>query len=289
MTEAGEYLNSTSPLNHSSDAVVMSDDEEPRRHRRHLTPQDPNDPLQSYEKKRHPWGENAASSSSSITPAPAQYTRLGNPVQDQTSINNDKSSKGPPPSSPQPPLSTSSSTSPPKSGDDDSPFECNVCLDMPKDPIVTYCGHIFCWSCLAMWMASSNGMLWMSRNRPIILLILLIANAQYCPVCKSGIDKSRCIPVYARGNENQNDPRNSIPPRPGPQRTDPPPRRQTGGFQFQAGFGIFPGAFFTFNNAGLGNRGGNGTPLTRDQEVQAFVARMFLMIGGLVLLAIIFY
>jgi hypothetical protein len=27
-------------------------------------------------------------------------------------------------------------------------FECNICLEMAKEPIVTLCGHLFCWPCL---------------------------------------------------------------------------------------------------------------------------------------------
>jgi hypothetical protein len=27
-------------------------------------------------------------------------------------------------------------------------FECNVCLELAKDPVVTLCGHLYCWPCL---------------------------------------------------------------------------------------------------------------------------------------------
>ncbi|CAI9761380.1 unnamed protein product [Fraxinus pennsylvanica] len=27
-------------------------------------------------------------------------------------------------------------------------FECNICFDLVQDPIVTRCGHLFCWTCL---------------------------------------------------------------------------------------------------------------------------------------------
>jgi len=31
---------------------------------------------------------------------------------------------------------------------DDQMFECNICLDVAKDAVVSHCGHLFCWPCL---------------------------------------------------------------------------------------------------------------------------------------------
>lgn len=27
-------------------------------------------------------------------------------------------------------------------------FECSICLEMAKEPVLTQCGHLFCWSCI---------------------------------------------------------------------------------------------------------------------------------------------
>lgn len=27
-------------------------------------------------------------------------------------------------------------------------YECTICLENAKEPVVTKCGHIFCWPCL---------------------------------------------------------------------------------------------------------------------------------------------
>lgn len=27
-------------------------------------------------------------------------------------------------------------------------FDCNICFETPTDPVVTRCGHLYCWKCL---------------------------------------------------------------------------------------------------------------------------------------------
>ena len=27
-------------------------------------------------------------------------------------------------------------------------YECNICYEMAREPVVTYCGHLYCWPCL---------------------------------------------------------------------------------------------------------------------------------------------
>ena len=65
-------------------------------------------------------------------------------------------------------------------------FECNICLDQASEPVVTPCGHLYCWKCIYEWM-----------QQPRDTLV--------CPVCKSGISKDKCIPIFTR--ENTDDPR----------------------------------------------------------------------------------
>lgn len=48
-------------------------------------------------------------------------------------------------------LAVSSSPAPSeRGGDDDGPgdFDCNVCYDTAREPVVTMCGHLYCWPCL---------------------------------------------------------------------------------------------------------------------------------------------
>jgi len=49
----------------------------------------------------------------------------------------------------------------------------------------------FSWPCLHQWLETRP-------NRPV------------CPVCKAGISKEKVIPLYGRGNANQEDPRCAI-------------------------------------------------------------------------------
>ena len=59
-------------------------------------------------------------------------------------------------------------------------FECNICLDVAREAVISMCGHLFCWPCLHTWL----------ETRP---------NRQICPVCKAGIGKDKVVPLYGRG------------------------------------------------------------------------------------------
>jgi len=113
-------------------------------------------------------------------------------------------------------------------------FECNICLDTASDPVVTMCGHFYCWPCIAMWLERSD----------------------QCPVCKSVISKEKIIPVYARGAERKDPREKDIPHRPAGHREEPSPqsrrqRRSPWNFESSFNFGLFPGFSFTFSNGGL--------------------------------------
>ena len=79
-------------------------------------------------------------------------------------------------------------------------FECNICLDVATDAVISMCGHLFCWPCLATWLETR-------------------LQRQICPVCKAGIGQDKVIPVYDMvygcSNTERKDPRDKpLPPRP---------------------------------------------------------------------------
>lgn len=110
-------------------------------------------------------------------------------------------------------------------------YECRICLENAIEPVVTQCGHLYCWTCIDKWMSQNNSSL-------------------LCPVCKSGITRNKLIPIYL--NENTKDPRKSENPRPKASRSAPEPNQEfsqpSPNFNFSFGFGLFPGLFgLSFN------------------------------------------
>lgn len=59
-------------------------------------------------------------------------------------------------------------------------FECNICFELAQDPIVTLCGHLYCWPCLYRWLHFHTF-------------------SHACPVCKAIIEEEKLVPIYGRG------------------------------------------------------------------------------------------
>ncbi|KAK7244313.1 hypothetical protein RIF29_39133 [Crotalaria pallida] len=87
------------------------------------------------------------------------------------------------------------------SGSDDSCFNCNICLESVEDPVITLCGHLYCWPCIYKWLRIEN-------------------EHQTCPICKSKISLSSLVPLYGCGTSNSDSGTRTqhmgleIPPRP---------------------------------------------------------------------------
>lgn len=139
------------------------------------------------------------------------------------------------------------STAAPSSGsssnggmNDAGDFECNICFELAQDPIVTLCGHLFCWPCLYRWLHHHS-------------------QSQECPVCKALIQEEKLVPLYGRG-KSTSDPRSrpvagdDIPSRPSGQRPETAPPPPGPEHNYFSGFGSgFLGGFMPMATARVGN------------------------------------
>jgi len=172
----------------------------------------------------------------------------------------------------------------------ESAFLCSICLDHVKNPVLTQCGHLYCWTCLYRWL-----------------------NTQHttCPVCKAGVSKENVIPIFIRGceqdprskpsNFSTEHPQEQVPNR--PQGRRPEPTQQTGNNIFpmdantnaQFGSVAFTGTFGFFPSL-FGLQFQNYVPplptnrvLTPEEEHEKFLAKVLFTIGGVVLACLVFF
>ena len=155
-------------------------------------------------------------------------------------------------------------------------FECTICLDTAKEPVLTKCGHMFCWPCIYNWLDSKQG-----RAK--------------CPNCKNEITKDDLIPVYANGENKENTNRfKNIPKRPKAERNPNSDREDNSSqnfFNFSFGSfglgGFFPFMRMNFNNQYENQNNNNNYNNQRQSEFlqgvpentkQAIINLMFLMI-----------
>jgi hypothetical protein len=78
---------------------------------------------------------------------------------------------------------------------DDAVFLCHICLGpvRDRDPVVTQCGHLYCWPCLYEWLSTDN---------------------LTCPVCRASVSQDNVIPIFVKGNTGSETTRENIPSRP---------------------------------------------------------------------------
>jgi hypothetical protein len=82
----------------------------------------------------------------------------------------------------------------------DCRFECRICFESVKEPVVTRCGHLFCWRCLYTWL--EPGLSMEEYNflgyRPVWRNIRIDRTRRVCPVCKKKCDVREVIPIYVK-------------------------------------------------------------------------------------------
>ncbi len=205
------------------------------------------------------------------------------------------------------------------SSDQGGSFDCNICLELAQEPVVTLCGHLFCWPCLYRWLQMHSV-------------------CQECPVCKASVEEEKVIPLYGRGKIGSVDPRTktvpgvNIPHRPAGQRPEtarhtheqqhrhhgfnfmagsgsPTATARFGSITLSAGFGLFP-SLFGFQLQGFpdaasmggghgihvatagGMAGGHSHPaqaMMPDQQQEALLSRLLLLLGCFVLICLLLF
>mmetsp|Transcript_28927 Transcript_28927/g.42893 ORF Transcript_28927/g.42893 Transcript_28927/m.42893 type:complete len:418 (-) Transcript_28927:401-1654(-) len=94
-----------------------------------------------------------------------------------------------------------------QSSSNDSRFDCNICLEAVVEPVVTLCGHLYCWPCLYRWLEPGFS----ADEKEYILLNCGIAQGRErwqtsrgnpsrrcCPVCKKECRVCDLVPIYVR-------------------------------------------------------------------------------------------
>jgi E3 ubiquitin-protein ligase RNF5 len=152
-------------------------------------------------------------------------------------------------------------------------FECNVCLEDVREPIVTQCGHLYCWPCLYRWLNTGHST---------------------CPMCKAGISEENVIPLFIRGSSE--DPRGKVdvPNRPSAHRPVPGPpggAAATGGTPNVQGstFGFFPSLFgLQFQNF-LEPDTATGAGAADEQATHSFLSKTLWAIGSVTVFCLVIF
>ncbi len=99
---------------------------------------------------------------------------------------------------------------------DASDYECSICLDIAKEPVVSKCGHLFCWPCIYSWNL----------------------HKKTCPNCNNLLENEKdFIPIYNKNQNSNNTNRFKIPERPkGERNINDSSSSSSSDFSFGSGF-----------------------------------------------------
>lgn len=79
-----------------------------------------------------------------------------------------------------------------KDGHGSEKYMCSICYLSPEGPVVTPCGHLFCWGCIYVWSQSTGG-------------------CRFCPTCRTRMGIEEVISVLAVDSKREG---RGLPPRP---------------------------------------------------------------------------
>ena len=132
--------------------------------------------------------------------------------------------------------------------------ECPICLKNARLPVVTKCGHIFCWECIRIWIKQKDRL--------------------DCPICKKKIELEEVIKLYSGDNQVKS---GEVDDRPQPKRMKPE--------------AIQPNLYNrVLNNLGLNDYSNNTNLIPPNQkEVQRNILSIIVLISAIALLFYILY
>ncbi|CAD8213087.1 unnamed protein product [Paramecium octaurelia] len=112
-------------------------------------------------------------------------------------------------------------------------FQCKICLDLATEPVITPCGHLYCWQCIYTWAQKKNPLL--------------------CPYCSNVFELDKVTTIFT--GDSQESKKSEIPKRPtNPRQEQTNQQQQFGNFQFGFGFGM-PFMMMSNFNFGQGQQG----------------------------------
>jgi E3 ubiquitin-protein ligase RNF5 len=172
-------------------------------------------------------------------------------------------------------------------------FDCNICLETASDPVVTLCGHLYCWGCIYKWLELREG--------------------PQCPICKAEIARERMVPIYGRGRPHV-DPRcradfpkiEEIPDRPAAASRAPAAAPASEGAgrttaavassalssaaaTAESGFDVMASLFGLRIVSPASHPTQARGALSREEEQQAFLSRLLLLLGSFVILCLLLF
>ena len=142
-------------------------------------------------------------------------------------------------------------------------YDCKICLDESNEPIVTLCGHIYCWDCIYKWSST--------KQKEIIP----------CPFCQNSVNIKKVIPIYTSKDNHKKNKTDKIPKRPKPEENRY--RENLRRNNFNMNFNFFGFRFFqNFGNRRNGENNGNrrnggNQNLNRNRNVSCFFIPFFFL------------
>ncbi|CAD8205936.1 unnamed protein product [Paramecium pentaurelia] len=112
-------------------------------------------------------------------------------------------------------------------------FQCKICLDLATEPVITPCGHLYCWQCLYTWAEKKNPL--------------------QCPYCSNVFELNKVTTIFT--GDSKESKQSEIPKRPTNPRQEQNNQQQQqqnqqfGNFQFGFSFGM---PFMMMSNFNLG-------------------------------------